>query len=104
MWRNASNGWNNVAEAEAALLAIRASKKLEARKLHVEGDSQVIIKAIVKCDMEAWHLQNFITKINDELASFEDFKLSHIKRQGNKEANIIVEVVIENFLDIIWEE
>ena len=56
-------------EAEAALLSIRDSKKLGATKLYVKGGALVIIRAISKAYMEAWHLQNYISNIIQGIAS-----------------------------------
>lgn len=69
------------------MLTIRGSKKLGVTKLHVEGDSLIVIKAISKGSLNAWHLQSYIANIIQELASLEDTKISHIKREGNHEVD-----------------
>lgn len=82
-------GTNNVAEAFVALMTVSFCRKIGVEKLHLEGDSLVIIQTIIKGSIEAWHLQNSIFSIVEELNYFEDFKVSHIKRTRNMEANIL---------------
>ncbi|XP_057849673.1 uncharacterized protein LOC131060456 [Cryptomeria japonica] len=77
-------GTNNEAEAFAALLAIRCARSHGVRKLHLEGDSLIIIQAIKNGEIKAWHLQNYLSLILEELNSFEDVVVSHVRREGNK--------------------
>lgn len=41
--KNLREGTNNLAEATATLLAMKLGKKLGASKLHLEGDSMIIV-------------------------------------------------------------
>ncbi|XP_057855381.2 uncharacterized protein LOC131065033 [Cryptomeria japonica] len=50
------DGTNNVAECQAALEEILMAGKLGVRKLHLEGDSQVVVNGIARGRMEAWFL------------------------------------------------
>lgn len=78
-----------MAEAKAALLAIKIAKQFGVRKLHLEGDSLIIIQAIKFGESKAWHLQNYVKSIAQDLETFDDFVVSHIKREGNREADIL---------------
>lgn len=49
----------------------------------------ITVQAISKLSVNAWHLQPIINLIEKELAKFEDFKISHIIREGNKEADML---------------
>ncbi|XP_059073257.1 uncharacterized protein LOC131874056 [Cryptomeria japonica] len=82
-------GTNNIVEASVALIAIRFCRKIGVIKLHLEGDSLIIIQTIMKGTIKAWHLQNSILSIVEELNNFEDFRVSHIRRTGNVEADIL---------------
>ena len=82
-------GTNNIAECQAALLAVQIARKEGIKKLHLEGDSLITVQAISKLNAKAWHLQPIINIIEQELNNFEDFKITHIKREGNQEADIL---------------
>ncbi|XP_057826411.2 uncharacterized protein LOC131038113 [Cryptomeria japonica] len=83
------NGTNNVVEALIALTTIKIGKKLGAQKVHLEGDSLITIQAIIKESIEAWNLQNSVEKNREELSLCEDFRISHFRRSGNMEADIL---------------
>lgn len=72
-------GTNNLAKVSAALLVVRMSTKLGARKLHPEGHSLIVIQALMKGDIEAWHLQGWIYNIIEELNYFNEYQISHIR-------------------------
>ncbi|XP_059068340.1 uncharacterized protein LOC131858884 [Cryptomeria japonica] len=82
------DGTNNVAEALVALTTIRFGKSLGAMKIHLEGDSLIIIHAIMKGRIYAWHLQNPIAKIMEELSFFKDLCISNV-RSGNMEVDTL---------------
>lgn len=46
-------GTNNAAEVQAASLAVEWGLKLGFKNLHLEGDSLIIINAIIKEEMQA---------------------------------------------------
>ncbi|XP_057872314.1 uncharacterized protein LOC131078589 [Cryptomeria japonica] len=97
-------GTNNIAEASVGLLAVRLSKKLGDNKIHLGGDSLIVIWAII----------SWIYNIIEELKSFDEFYISHIRRAGNAEANIlskwalsfdtIGKLRVEDFQQVIFEE
>ncbi|XP_059070684.1 uncharacterized protein LOC131860304 [Cryptomeria japonica] len=74
---------NNEAEVQASLLAVGLARIQGVRNLHLEGDSLIIIQALMNGEIKAWHLQGFIALIKEELNFFENFKISHIRREGN---------------------
>lgn len=49
----------------------------------------IIVQEVMKGKINAWHLQNVIEHIREVLSSFESFVVSHIKRGGNVEANVL---------------
>ncbi|XP_057833699.2 uncharacterized protein LOC131044395 [Cryptomeria japonica] len=80
-------GTNNEAKAYAAWLATRCARNMGIKKLHLEGDSLIIIQAIKNGQIKSWHLQNFISLILEDLNHFEEVMVSHIKQEGNTEAD-----------------
>ncbi|XP_059078060.1 uncharacterized protein LOC131876634 [Cryptomeria japonica] len=93
------DGTNNEAECQAALEAILLAKKLDVKKLHLEGDSQIVMNGIVKGRMEAWHLDKHIRRMNLLLCGFDDFKVSHVLREANIEADKLSNVGANGSLD-----
>ena len=51
------DGTNNEAEFQATMLALKCIKKCEGRKIILEGDSMVVIQAVSKNLIQAWHLK-----------------------------------------------
>lgn len=82
-------GTNNIAECQAALTAIQLASKEGFKKIHIEGDSLLTVQEISKLSINAWHLQPIINLIEQELFKFEDYRITHIKRAGNREADIL---------------
>lgn len=82
-------GTNNIAECQAALLAVQIARMEGLKKIHLEGDSLITVQAIAKLSIKAWHLQPIINNIEQELNNFEDFKTTHINREGNQEADML---------------
>ena len=81
------DGTNNVAKVEAAILAVSLGKKLDVMHLHLEGDSKLVVEAISKGSIQAWFYQNMIQNIRETSGTFADFKVSHVYREGNDEAD-----------------
>lgn len=47
------SGTNNLAEVTMMLMAVRFCRQMGVKKLHLEGDLQVIIQAIMKASIDA---------------------------------------------------
>lgn len=92
-------GTNNVAKVSVALLVVKLARKLGIPKIHLEEDSQIIVQANIKNNIEAWHLQNIVKKVNEELAGFEEYKLTHVRHSRNVEADVLSEWVL-SFIEI----
>lgn len=54
---------NNEAEVQAALPTIGLARREGVQNIHLEGDSLIIIQAIMNGEIKAWHLQGFIAII-----------------------------------------
>jgi ribonuclease HI len=78
---------NNVAEYVALLEALQCALTLEARKLHVYSDSEVVVRQMngqYICRSPRLYSLHWICR---KLARSFDFSISHIRREHNTEAN-----------------
>ena len=82
---------NNVAEYEALVLGLKVLKDLQARKVYIYGDSELIINQ-VKGRYQAKHprLRSYIDLVLDLLESFKEYHLSVIPRKEN----VIVDAMV----------
>lgn len=87
--RRLQNGTNNEAEAQVALMATKLAINMKVPKLHLEGDSQVVINAIAKGNTPSWKLSHWVEIIQEKLTSFEDFWVSHVRRGANAVADLL---------------
>lgn len=86
---------NNIVEANAALLAIQTAKRLVVRNLQLEGDSQIIVQAIMKGRALHWQIDKIIQITNRQLSEFLKFKISHVPREGNQEVDTQAKEVVD---------
>lgn len=78
---------NNVAEYLALLEALQRALELNARKLHVYSDSQVVVRQMLgayRCRSPRLYSLHWLCR---KLAHSLDFSISHIRREQNSEAN-----------------
>ncbi len=79
---------NNVAEYTALLEALEESLKLGAKTVEVFSDSELLVRQIngvYKVKQE--HLRQLFKKINSLISQFKSFRITHIPREKNKEAD-----------------
>ncbi|XP_057863436.1 uncharacterized protein LOC131071568 [Cryptomeria japonica] len=81
-------GTNNEAEVNTTFLAVPMVRKLGVVNLHLEGDSQIIVHAILKRGADDWKIDKVIQSIKRLLSTFQRFKLSHVLREGNWEVDL----------------
>lgn len=78
---------NNVAEYVALLEALQCALNLKATALHVYSDSQLVVKqmtGVYACNSPRLHSLNWICR---KLARSLNFRIAHIPREHNQEAN-----------------
>lgn len=78
---------NNVAEYLALLEALQCAVSLNASKLHVYSDSEVVVRQMVghyACRSTRLYSLNWLCR---KLARSLEFSISHIRRELNSEAN-----------------
>ncbi|XP_057836045.1 uncharacterized protein LOC131046339 [Cryptomeria japonica] len=78
---------NNEAEFRAALRGLQLGKELWVQRIHLEGDSINVINVIHCNNIPSWCLNQWLQSILVLLATFDEFWVSHIYREGNGEAD-----------------
>jgi ribonuclease HI len=78
------NYTNNIDEYEALVLGLKVLKNLQAKKVYIYGDSELIISQ-VKGSYQAKHpkLRSYRNLVLDLLESFKEYHLSVIPRKKN---------------------
>ena len=82
---------NNIAEYEALLLGLNATKEMEIKILQVFGDADLIIQQVNK-SFQAKHvrLKAYKDEVLREIHDFADFKISYVPRAMNELADSLV--------------
>jgi len=89
---------NNVAEYVALLEAIQHALRLKAKALHVFSDSELVVKQMKGeyiCRSARLYSLNWTCR---KLARALDFRIAHIPREDNEEANWLANHAIMNRL------
>jgi ribonuclease HI len=87
---------SNVAEYVALLEALQYALSLNARRLHVYSDSEVVVKQMTgeyKCRSSRLYSLNWICR---KLARSLIFSISHVPREHNTEANNLANFAVRN--------
>jgi len=87
---------NNVAEYVALLEALQHALKLDAKKLEVFSDSELVVKQMkgeYECRSPRLYSLNWTCR---KLARYLDFQIAHIPRKENEEANQLANQAIVN--------
>jgi ribonuclease HI len=82
---------NNVAEYRALLLGIERAAALGAKRLELIGDSELIVRQVkgeYKVKDEA--LRELHRQVRAALGSFDEWAISHVRREENEEADRLV--------------
>lgn len=87
---------NNVAEYVALLEALQHALKHEAKSLHVFSDSELVVKQMkgeYQCRSPRLYSLNWTCR---KLARYLEFRIAHIPREDNEEANGLAYHAITN--------
>ena len=85
---------NNVAEYAALLEALQCAVSLNAKKLHVYSDSQVVVRQMrgeYTCRSPRLYSLHWICR---KLARSLNFSISHVPRENNAEANRLANAAV----------
>ena len=89
---------NNVAEYSALLMALKKAKSLMAEKIFIKSDSELLvkqIKGVYKVKNET--LKELNHQAQSMLSEFKIFKIEHIRREYNKEADKLAKQAIVEY-------
>jgi len=85
---------SNVAEYAALMEALQYALSLNARRLHVYSDSEVVVKqmtGVYKCRSPRLYSLNWTCR---KLARSLAFSISHVRREHNAEANALANLAV----------
>ena len=88
---------NNVAEYVALMEALQCALGLNARRLHVYSDSEIVVKQMTgeyKCRSPRLYSLNWTCR---KLARSLDFSISHVGREKNAEANTLANFAVRSW-------
>lgn len=85
---------NNMADFRAALRGLQEGVNIGARKIHLEGDSLNVVNAIRKNETPSWILNQWLHPIKSLLDGLDDFRISHVYREGNVIANNLAKAMM----------
>jgi ribonuclease HI len=91
---------NNVAEYVALLEALQCALSLNATRLHVYSDSQVVVKQMTgdyACRSPRLYSLNWTCR---KLAQSLTFSISHVPREQNVEANTLANLAVRQFVNL----
>ena len=80
---------NNIAKAHALLAGLLLAKQGCFNRLHIEGDSSIIIDAHIYRHILSWKLKYVLNQIWRLLDECLEVFLSHTFREGNKVADFL---------------
>jgi ribonuclease HI len=88
---------NNVAEYQALLLGLTEASRLGDGTIEIFLDSQLIVRQIQGLyRVKSSDLQPLFARVQELLATFADFTVSHIPREQNKRADQLANQGINN--------
>jgi len=98
---------NNVAEYTGIVKALEAIKQLGAKQLIVYSDSQLLVKQLNgEYKLKSEQIRPFFRQATDLLSELENWKVQHIPREKNKEADKLVNQALnlEGDIDLKTEQ
>jgi ribonuclease HI len=93
---------SSTVEALSALRAIKTCKERGMTKIHMEGDAKVVIDALLNGDEDRSPMGNVIEDIKEELCIVPHWKVSFVRRDGNKVAHVLAKYALNCDLDQEW--
>ncbi len=87
---------NNVAEYRGLLLGLKVARNLGIRKLQVYSDSELLVRQINgSYRVKQPHLQVLWQEAQQELKRFEAYKVTHVPREMNQQADRLANQAID---------
>lgn len=90
---------NNIAEYQALIIGLEEASKRGFNHLHIQLDSELLAKQINgSYRVKNPNLKNLMTEVRNLLATFESYRVEHIKRSGNTLADRLANEAIDEAL------
>jgi ribonuclease HI len=90
---------NNVAEYRAALAGLDRARELAATDVLLRSDSRLLIEQLAgRFRVKNPSLQRLHREVRQLLSGFESFRLQHVPREHNKEADRLANVGVDEWL------
>lgn len=91
---------NNYAEYSALILALERALELKASRLIVKSDSELMVRQIKgEYKVKNKDLQVLFAKASRLIARLESFEIVHVRREENREADLMANRAIDEFQD-----
>jgi ribonuclease HI len=88
---------NNVAEYRALLLGIERARELGASGLELVGDSELVVRQVRgEYKVKDAGLKPLHARVMQALEGFEEWSISHVRREQNAEADRLVNEVLDS--------
>lgn len=95
---------NNVAEYQGLLHALKAAAALNADALHIHSDSELMVKQINgEYRVKSPNLRSLFDEARRLLTSFDDWKMTHVRREKNKLADELANRAMDAGADVNFE-
>lgn len=72
------------------------------KRVWLESDLFNIVKCIKGCMVPSYTISNLIKDFLEMIADLEDFKISHVFREGNKPVDRLANLVLGNMVVKWW--
>lgn len=87
---------NNFAEYNGLLLALKSAAKLGAAELNISSDSELLVKQFSgEYRIKDPALKELMTEIKGLAAGFKKVRLSHVRREQNEHADLLVNEILD---------
>lgn len=87
---------NNVAEYKALLMALKRAQELKVQAVSVNMDSELVVKQLTGLyKIKEPTLQGLAAEAKKYLSSFVSAELKHVRRESNKEADVLVNRILD---------
>lgn len=90
---------NNIAEYSALILALESAASLEAERLKICSDSELLVQQLRGAyKVKSRRLKSYIGRVKELLTSYRWVEICHIEREENAEADGLANRAIEEYL------
>ncbi len=87
---------NNVAEYQALVRALEVAEELDASRVHVRADSQLLIRQLAgEYRVKSAGLRPLFERAREYLGAYDHVELEHVPREDNVEADLLVNAALD---------